>query len=345
MDMRAFVVYTVLIWNSLVIAAQPELPTKVELDVTSGDINIQWDSVIGQNYQVEKSLTLEAGSWSQLGQGRAGSGSRQNLTDIGAATEPKSFYRIGCSVESMPHVQNWPSHNPTRTLLGVTFPANPRWSAGSMKQFPARAKSAAFDLVCSKPSSSAITLFEQTQDDNPKQIFMRVWPPIAYQGYDDSAGSKLSGLPFESTGTTTNGSAVFAGHWLYMGGRAELTAEATSTTTMLYASNLAAFPEVDPETGSYAVILDSADAWNTAEHVLIQSVNISEGTISIAPSGRGYKSTARARSVGSIVQMHQLMAGTDARGWGWNHATSCPVDGAGFKLNHIMAKIDASTFG
>jgi hypothetical protein len=46
------------------------------------------------SYHVERSLTLEAGSWSTLQNAIVGTGAEIEVADTGAAALPRRFYRV-----------------------------------------------------------------------------------------------------------------------------------------------------------------------------------------------------------------------------------------------------------
>lgn len=58
------------------------------------DIVIGFDSVIGKSYAVEKSTTLETGSWTVVEDNIAGTGGVVSVTDSGAAALPRIFYHV-----------------------------------------------------------------------------------------------------------------------------------------------------------------------------------------------------------------------------------------------------------
>ena len=68
--------------------------TKIQLMVTNAQASISLPTTVsGQNYQLQRSLTLEAGSWINVGAAQAGGGAL-NFSDPPDATRPTAFYRI-----------------------------------------------------------------------------------------------------------------------------------------------------------------------------------------------------------------------------------------------------------
>jgi hypothetical protein len=168
---------------------------------------------------------------------------------------------------------------------------------------------------------------------NPDLLVFRKYNAGGYQGYDlnDPCKDPL-GVPFGSAGAATANCQVFAGHWAYYAGTTTsqwMSAGAVSVTVG-NGSRLTA--------GSYAVIYDSpAGSFRNAEHVLIQSVN--GNTVTFAR--RGYKSTARSHSAGSIIAEHPVAAGgrtgENARHWRYNLSSASPRDSAGRQIGEVMA--------
>ena len=61
---------------------------------SDGNITVNFSTVSGKTYRVERSDTLQAGSWSVLQDNITGTGGIFQVTDVGAAGQPKRFYRI-----------------------------------------------------------------------------------------------------------------------------------------------------------------------------------------------------------------------------------------------------------
>jgi len=64
------------------------------LTISGSDYQVSFLSVVGKTYRVERSDTLQAGSWTTLQDNIAGTGGTVLVTDGGAAAQPKRFYRI-----------------------------------------------------------------------------------------------------------------------------------------------------------------------------------------------------------------------------------------------------------
>ncbi|MEO7933704.1 MAG: LamG-like jellyroll fold domain-containing protein [Chthoniobacterales bacterium] len=65
-----------------------------ELQVSGNDFVVSFPSVSGKTYRVERSDTLQAGSWTTLLNNIAGTGGVVQITDAGGATQSKHFYRV-----------------------------------------------------------------------------------------------------------------------------------------------------------------------------------------------------------------------------------------------------------
>jgi hypothetical protein len=50
--------------------------------------------VSGKTYRVERSDTLQSGSWTTVQDNIAGTGGTLQVTDVNGAAQPKRFYRI-----------------------------------------------------------------------------------------------------------------------------------------------------------------------------------------------------------------------------------------------------------
>jgi hypothetical protein len=55
---------------------------------------VNFATVVGKTYAVERSDTLQSDSWTTVQSGIAGTGSVVQVTDTNAATQPRRFYRI-----------------------------------------------------------------------------------------------------------------------------------------------------------------------------------------------------------------------------------------------------------
>jgi fibronectin type 3 domain-containing protein len=64
------------------------------LELDTEDVTISVPTVVGKSYRVEKSATLSAGSWITVAEPVAGTGVTVEITDIGARSQPRWFYRI-----------------------------------------------------------------------------------------------------------------------------------------------------------------------------------------------------------------------------------------------------------
>ncbi|MBW8780271.1 MAG: hypothetical protein JF599_00055 [Verrucomicrobia bacterium] len=68
--------------------------SSVNADVSGNDYIVSFAAVLGKTYRVERSDTLQAGSWTTLLDNITGTGGTVQVTDIGAAAQSKHFYRI-----------------------------------------------------------------------------------------------------------------------------------------------------------------------------------------------------------------------------------------------------------
>ena len=55
---------------------------------------MSFPTVSGKTYRVERSDTLQSGSWTTLQDNIAGTGGTVQVTDVGGAGQPKRFYRL-----------------------------------------------------------------------------------------------------------------------------------------------------------------------------------------------------------------------------------------------------------
>ena len=65
-----------------------------QLQIGGNDFIVSFPTVSGKTYRVERSDTLQAGSWTTLSDNITGTGGTVQVTDPGAATQSKRFYRI-----------------------------------------------------------------------------------------------------------------------------------------------------------------------------------------------------------------------------------------------------------
>ena len=65
-----------------------------ELRVDGDDMVLEFDTVSGRSYRVERSLTLEAGSWTTVQDGIAGTGAPVEVRDTDGALPERRFYRL-----------------------------------------------------------------------------------------------------------------------------------------------------------------------------------------------------------------------------------------------------------
>ena len=62
--------------------------------MSGNDFIVSFATVLGKTYRVERSDTLQAGSWTTLLDNIAGTGGTVQVTDVGGAAQSKRFYRI-----------------------------------------------------------------------------------------------------------------------------------------------------------------------------------------------------------------------------------------------------------
>jgi hypothetical protein len=58
------------------------------------DMLVSFPSVSGKTYSVERSDTLQSGSWTTVQSGIPGNGGTVQVTDTGGAAQPRRFYRV-----------------------------------------------------------------------------------------------------------------------------------------------------------------------------------------------------------------------------------------------------------
>ena len=64
------------------------------LTKSGNDMVITFSTVSGKTYRVERSDTLQSGSWTTVQDNIAGTGNDVQVTDTGGATQPKRFYHL-----------------------------------------------------------------------------------------------------------------------------------------------------------------------------------------------------------------------------------------------------------
>lgn len=181
-------------------------------------------------------------------------------------------------------------------------------------------------------SASQIRTAAALKEKYPRTMVLRYFP-AAYQPDNEGDGGQRS---FLSTGPASVGSAVFAGHWLYLAG-SKLKTSIDSKTLLLTVNDSSRFTA-----GQDIVIYNgSPGAFVDAEHAQIASINNTEGTLTLA--ARGFKSTPMAHPAGAVVAQHELGAGgtseiRSAEHWSYNLGTRCPRDANGKQMNVVMAE-------
>jgi fibronectin type 3 domain-containing protein len=65
-----------------------------QVQPSGNDLVVSFATVVGRTYSVERSDTLQSGSWTPVQSGIAGTGGVVQITDPNAAAQPKRFYRI-----------------------------------------------------------------------------------------------------------------------------------------------------------------------------------------------------------------------------------------------------------
>jgi alpha-glucosidase len=65
-----------------------------QIQASGSDLVVSFATVTGKTYRLERSDTLQAGSWATVQDNIAGSGSMVQITDANAAAQPKRFYRV-----------------------------------------------------------------------------------------------------------------------------------------------------------------------------------------------------------------------------------------------------------
>jgi hypothetical protein len=173
----------------------------------------------------------------------------------------------------------------------------------------------------------------------PQTMVLRYFVSGSYQPANEGDGSQRS---FLSTGLSSTGSAVYAGHWVYLAG-SKLRTSIDSKALVLSVNDSSRFTP-----GQYVVIYNGSPGdFLNAEHAKIKSVDHTKGTVTLMQ--RGYKSTPAAHAAGAIVAQHELGAaggGGPARpeAWAYNLSSKCPRDASGKQMNQVNAEWLAAHF-
>ena len=188
-----------------------------------------------------------------------------------------------------------------------------------------------YDGISVHPHTLSSLLLD-AQRLNPNLIVLRHFTPVgaAGIGLKDPCANPFS-VAFGSTGASTGGCSVFAGHWVYHAGT---TLAGTIDASTLIVS-VADGTRINP--GSYVVIYDApAGSFRNAEHALVKSVSGSRVTLST----RGFKSVARSHSAGAIMAEHSLAesarGANTAEHWRYNQSSTCPTDANGRTIADAM---------
>lgn len=181
-------------------------------------------------------------------------------------------------------------------------------------------------------SGSQIRKAAALKEKYPRTMVLRYFPG-AYQPDNEGDGGQRS---FLSTGPASVGSAVFAGHWLYLAGSRLKTSVDSQALVLTVddSSRFTAGQDIVIYNGGPGVFLE-------AEHARITSINYTNGTLTLA--ARGFKSTPTSHSAGAVVAQHELGAGGTDRTrspehWSYNLGTRCPLDANGKQMNVVMAE-------
>lgn len=174
----------------------------------------------------------------------------------------------------------------------------------------------------------------QTQAINPDVMILRMFNPRSYIGYNQANCEQPVHMPFNSSGGSTAGCSIFAGHWLYTPGTTlSSTMSSTSTTALVN----------DPsrvKVGQYVVIYDApTGSFKNAEHAQVTAIDTAAKRITFS---RGFKSIPSAHPAGAIMAMHELGlgyagGGTDPRLWAFNISSTSPRDVNGRTIGEAMA--------
>ena len=239
----------------------------------------------------------------------------------------------GVPVLTYGYLEDQPPDNTTRTL-NVPWADNgyPLICSGSLKSAPTAAQLACFDIINYKIFNDSQVAAAQAI--NPDAGFIRIWCPQEYQGWNDNPGKIGNGIPFDTTGATSNGTgAMFAGHWLYKP-FTTLSAGINSSTLTFTVSDGGRI-----QVGNYICIHNGS--FGAAEFMKVQRVTGN----SITVNARGYKSTAQSHNSGDRVAQLQIgNGGGDTRNWAYNLSMVCPVDGAGKRFNETLSEFYAANY-
>ena len=170
-----------------------------------------------------------------------------------------------------------------------------------------------------------------TQAINPDVMILRMFNPRGYIGFNQPGCQQGIHMPFNSSGGSTAGCSIFAGHWLYAPGTT-LSSSMSSTTTTAFVNDPSRL-----KVGQYVVIRPNG-SFHNAEHAKVTAINNAAKRITLI---RGFKSVPTARPAGAIMAMHQLGLGyagsSEARLWAFNQSINCPRDGNGRTIGEVMA--------
>ena len=158
----------------------------------------------------------------------------------------------------------------------------------------------------------------------PQIVTLRYFSPMAYQG-------EVWSMPFLGTGSATDGTNVYAGHWLYLVGTTITSSLGAGDTTVNVADASSFF------VGQYVVMYDApAGNFQNPEHAYVAAVSQINKTITI--SQRGLHSTAQTHATGSIIAAHEFDDNENLLGqWSYNQSSLCPKDANGLTLGEVMA--------
>ncbi len=168
---------------------------------------------------------------------------------------------------------------------------------------------------------------------NPELKFHFSFHPRSYLGYLHNDPCEIAlGMPFNQTGSASQGCSMFAGHWLYRAGTTLTSGIGANQTDIRVADASRLSP------GDYVVIYNSpAGSFVNAEHARVQSVDTSYNPDRVILSNRGYKSNRIAHSSNSIIAAHEVGRAGDNRNWAYNLATNAPRDGSNRTAANVMA--------
>ena len=219
-------------------------------------------------------------------------------------------YMSDADVTSPPAVTGLPD------ISGQLFPrtmmAETQSMAGNIEQY------SKYDIIAA--TGGFLKKIAQLQAKYPSLMYFR---QLNAPEFLDGGGTCVQshGMPFGSTGATTENCSIFAGHWLYQAGTTTQQSIDTAATTVQVA-DASRFT-----VGNYAVIYNApAGSFGNAEHVKIAAVNASANTLTLQ---RAYNSTAKSHGSGSIIAQHVLGQGGGALNWSYNMSSQCPKDANG----------------